>query len=322
MYMHPRTLLAFVALVLCATLPAYAQAQAPAVGFADPVLGRWNVTVQGGDRAYPSWMEIQLRKETELMGRFVGQFGSQRHATRVEYANGIFTFVVPVQYEANTSDLVFSGGLAGDRLVGTAQGPTGEMLMWSAARAPALAGDVTPTWGAAVELFNGRDLAGWSLRSDAHGVCWRIEDGLLVNVPPCTDIVSTQQFGDFKAHVEFRYPEGSNSGVYLRGRYEVQIQDDRDNPALDPLRMGGVYGFIRPSALAAKKPGEWQTYDITLVGRRVTVVLNGTTIIRDTEIPGITGGALLADENEPGPLMLQGDHGRIEFRKVTVTPAQ
>ncbi|MDH5344763.1 MAG: DUF1080 domain-containing protein, partial [Gammaproteobacteria bacterium] len=114
---------------------------------------------------------------------------------------------------------------------------------------------------------------------------------------------------------------GSNSGIYLRGRYEVQIQDDRGK-ALDPLRIGGIYGFIAPSANAAKAAGEWQTYDIRLVGRRVTVSLNGEEILRDREIPGITGGALDSDEASPGPLMLQGDHGPIEYRNIIITPGR
>ena len=105
--------------------------------------------------------------------------------------------------------------------------------------------------------------------------------------------------------------------MYLRGRYEVQIQDDAGK-ALDPLRMGGVYGFIAPTVDAARAAGEWQTLDVELVGRRVTVVLNGTTIVDGQEIPGITGGALDSDEGAPGPIMLQGDHGAIEFRNLTI----
>ncbi len=312
------------ALVVCVSVAVAggARAQQPAMGFADAVLGRWDVTVQGPDGTYPSWMEIQLRKETELMGRFVGQFGSQRPATRVEYTGGRLTFVVPVQYESHKADLVFSGRLVGARLEGTTHGPAGETLTWTAVRAPAMDRETAPAWGTPIELFNGRDLSGWRLRSNAHGACWGVEDGLLVNATPCIDLISERAFSDFQLRVEFRYPEGSNSGIYLRGRYEVQIQDDRDHPALDPLRMGGVYGFLRPASLAAKKPGEWQTFEITLVGRRATVVLNGTTIVRDAEIPGITGGALDSDEGAPGPIMLQGDHGRIEFRKVTLTPSR
>src|SRR6185436_5699163 len=107
-----------------------------------------------------------------------------------------------------------------------------------------------------------------------------------------------------------------NSGVYLRGRYEVQVLDSGDELAVGSL--GGIYGFLEPSDAAAKKPGEWQTFDITLVGRMVTVVLNGTTIIANREIPGITGGALDSDEGSPGPILLQGDHTAIEYRNITI----
>ena len=115
------------------------------------------------------------------------------------------------------------------------------------------------------------------------------------------------------------YPAKSNSGLYLRGRYEVQIQDDAGK-ALDALRMGGVYGFIRPYSDAARPAGEWQTYDIVLAGARVTIALNSKTIADYEVIPGITGGALDSNEGAPGPLMLQGDHGKVSFRKITLTP--
>jgi hypothetical protein len=122
---------------------------------------------------------------------------------------------------------------------------------------------------------------------------------------------------DFKLHIEFRYPKGSNSGVYLRGRYEVQIEDlEGAEPPSDVI--GAVYGFLPPNASASKGPGEWQTYDITLVGRLVTVVFNGQTVICRSEIPGITGGALDSREGEPGPIYLQGDHGPIEYRNITI----
>ena len=122
-------------------------------------------------------------------------------------------------------------------------------------------------------------------------------------------------------HVEFRYPAGSNSGVYLRGRYEVQIEDTAGlPPAVDHL--GAIYGFLEPSVDVARKAGEWQSFDVTLAGRHVTVILNGETIIANRVIPGITGAALDSNESAPGPLMLQGDHGPIEFRKIIVRPAK
>jgi hypothetical protein len=123
-----------------------------------------------------------------------------------------------------------------------------------------------------------------------------------------------------RVQAEFRYPRGSNSGLYLRGRYEAQIED---NFGADPdsHRIGGIYGFLAPRVNTARRAGEWQTFDITLVGRRITTVFNGETVIDRQEIPGITGGALDSREGEPGPIMLQGDHGVVEFRKLTLTPA-
>ncbi len=126
---------------------------------------------------------------------------------------------------------------------------------------------------------------------------------------------------DFKLHIEFRYPEHSNSGVYLRGRYEVQVEDSYGKQP-GSVYLGGVYGFLTPSENVARKAGEWQSYDITLVGRRVTVEANGKTIIHNQIIPGITGGAINSKEATPGPLLLQGDHGPVEYRNITIsTPA-
>jgi 3-keto-disaccharide hydrolase len=109
--------------------------------------------------------------------------------------------------------------------------------------------------------------------------------------------------------------------VYLRGRYEVQIEDDERHQTSNHT-IGAIYGFLPPSEMASKTAGEWQSYDITLVGRMVTVVLNGKTVICDREIPGITGGALDSNEGEPGPLYMQGDHGAIDYRNIILTPAK
>jgi hypothetical protein len=296
-----------------------AQSQQP--GFAEPVLGRWDLTVQGPDGVYPSWLEVMLRKETELMGRFVGRFGSMRHLTQMEYRNGELLFRVPVQYEQNSSDLVFKGKLTGDKMEGTTQDSDGKTLNWTGTRAPDLGRAGQPRWGRPIQLFNGKDLSGWKLRGNSRGNCWSVAGAALTNNVPCVDIISEKEFTDFKLHVEFNIVEKSNSGIYLRGRYEVQIQDDLGKSS-DSLRMGGLYGFLRPTVNASGRPGEWQTYDITLIGRRLTVALNGKSILTDGEIPGITGGALNSDEGAPGPIMLQGDHGKIAFRKITITPVR
>jgi hypothetical protein len=126
-------------------------------------------------------------------------------------------------------------------------------------------------------------------------------------------------FDDFKLSVEFKLPEGSNSGIYLRGRYELQIEDIESE--VSDISIGGIYGFIAPAVEAAGEPDEWQTFEVTLVGRHVTVVHNGIEVISNRPIPGITGGSLNSREGEPGPIMIQGDHGPVHFRKFVITPA-
>jgi Domain of Unknown Function (DUF1080) len=229
-------------------------------------------------------------------------------------------FSLPPQWEKRTDLQVFEGRLKGDILVGESTDEEGRGIRWEARRAPELKSSGTPKWGDPIELFNGRDLAGWRPRNadDKHG--WVVRDGVLVNAEPGNDLVSERKLNDFKLHAEFRYPRGSNSGVYLRGRYEVQIEDNYGD-APESHGVGGIYGFLAPIINAAKKPDEWQTLDVTLVGRAVTIEFNGEEVITRQAIPGITGGALDSDEGAPGPIMLQGDHGVVEFRKLTVTTA-
>jgi hypothetical protein len=170
-----------------------------------------------------------------------------------------------------------------------------------------------------VALFDGRDLIGWHLRdANAHNG-WKAENGLLVNTPPSTDLISDQKFQDFDIHYEYMYPAGSNSGVYLRGRYEIQIQDDYGKAPEDHIN-GAIYGLITPSSNPTRHPGEWQTVDARIRGNQVTVVLNGTNIINNATLAHPTGGALDDQVSEPGPIMLQGDHGAISFRNIRVRP--
>ncbi|HEY0780394.1 MAG TPA: DUF1080 domain-containing protein [Gemmatirosa sp.] len=290
-----------------------------------PIVGRWDLRVTGANGSYPSWLEITPSGNSALVGRFVGRTGSARPIGRIELADGRFRFAIPAQWEAGTEDLRVEGGLAaGDsaRLDGTLVTPDGTRQTWTAVRAPELRDIAAPRWGAPVTLFDGQTLTGWAPRGGENR--WRVAGGTLTNSGGGANLATTRTFGDFRLHVEFRYPAGSNSGVYLRGRYEVQIEDDEETrrdqePAL--VDIGGVYGFLAPTAYAARGAGEWQAMDVTLVGRRVTVVLNGRTVVPGLVIPGITGGALDSDEGAPGPIMLQGDHGRIEYRHLVLVPA-
>jgi hypothetical protein len=150
---------------------------------------------------------------------------------------------------------------------------------------------------------------------------WVAVGGILTNSRAGANLVTRERYTDFKLHVEFRFAAGGNSGIYLRGRHEVQVEDTQD-PEPSPVGLGAVYGFLTPSENAGRKAGEWQALDITLIGRRVTIALNGRQIICDQQIPGITGGALDSDEGAPGPLLLQGDHGPVEYRNLVLTPAR
>ena len=278
--------------------------------------GRWDITVYMPEKTVPSWLEIQRSGDKTLVGQFVGSGGSARPISKINFENGKISFSIPPQWEKCNNDFSFEATLVADSLRGTMISCDGKTYSWTAVRAPALQRMGQPLWGKPIRLFNGKDLTGWHT-SGANQ--WKAENGILRSPKSGSNLITDQKFTDFKLHVEFRYPKGSNSGVYLRGRYEVQIEDDGGHQS-SSHSIGAIYGFISPSGMVAKDPGEWQSYDITLVGRMVTVVANGKTVICNREIPGITGGALDSKEGEPGPIYFQGDHGPIDYRNIVITP--
>jgi hypothetical protein len=284
-------------------------------------VGRWDLTVKttGGD--LPSWLEI-TQEGGQFHARFVSRFGHARPLPKVEISNGHILFVSPKEDEETKEDVVFKGTLSGDKLAGTVTGFDGSPWQWTGVRAPKLIRSGEPNWGKPVQLFDGKDLNGWKPSDRAAKTTWTVENGTLISPGHGPELITTAKFGDFKLHVEFNCGKGANSGVYLRGRYELQIEDDPE-PEGPTMRTGGVYGFLAPSPEPARRPGEWQTYDITLLGRVVTVALNGQTIIDKQEIPGITGGALDSKEALPGPIYLQGSEaGHVAFRNITISPAK
>jgi hypothetical protein len=284
-----------------------------------PIEGRWDITMTMNNREIPSWLEVSHSGNHTLIGRFVFAFGSARPVAKVSDNNGKYSFSIPPQWEPGTNDMQFEFELAGNNnLTGTMTYTDGKKYIWTAVRAPSLKRDAEPVWGDAITLFNGTDLKGWHTVGQNQ---WTVENGILRSRKSGANLLSDQTFTDFKLHIEFRYDKGSNSGVYLRGRYEVQIEDSKGKePLVDYL--GAVYGFLPPNEMVAKDPGEWQTYDITLVGRMVSVVANGKTIICNQVIPGITGGAINSKEEEPGPILIQGDHGPIDYRNIVIIPAK
>jgi hypothetical protein len=306
--------------VLCILALSFKTAPRAASPFAaSPAIGRWDLTVNMGDRVAPSWLEVKLSGINTLVGYFVADGGSARPISRVNFTDGKISFSIPPQWDNSTKDMTFEATLQDDKLTGTIQASNGKTYTFSGERAPLLKRDKAPVWGAPIKLISGKDTKGW--HTDRPDNQWVVENGILKSTRPGANIITDQKFNDFKLHVEFRYPAESNSGVYLRGRYEVQVEDDKGKEPASNY-FGGIYGFLTPNEMAAKAPGEWQSYDVTLVGRIVTVVANGKEIICKQIIPGITGGALDSKEGEAGPIMLQGDHGPIEYRNIIITPAK
>ena len=207
---------------------------------------------------------------------------------------------------------------SGDKLTGEAKIGTRSVPL-NGVRAPELKRPEPKAWNAPEALFNGKDLTNWEPTNpaDSH---WTVQDGQLVNTAHGANLRCQRKFNDFKVHYEVNCPDDGNSGFYLRGRYEVQIEYEPLTSNPPERRIGSIYGRITPVPDLPRTPGQWETFDVTLVGRTVTVVRNGTTTINHKEIEGITGGALDANEAEPGPFYIQGDHtGGLKFRNITVS---
>ncbi|KIO77555.1 large multifunctional protein- glycosyl hydrolase [Pedobacter lusitanus] len=286
---------------------------------AKDLIGRWDITMDENGKSVPSWLEVKLSGYSTLTGYFVGASGSARPIAKVNFKDGKFSFTIPPQWEKGDQDLVIEGELSGNEIHGTLITSEGKKQEWKGVKAPYLKRTSAVVWAKPIELFNGKDLTGWKALGENQ---WIVKNGVLTSPHSGANLISEQKFTDFKLHVEFKYQKGSNSGVYLRGRYEVQIEDSPKDAHPSSVLFSGIYGFLPPSEINALGPDQWQVYDITLIGRMITVVANGKTVISNQEIPGITGGALDSDEGEPGPIYFQGDHGPIEFRKIVITPVK
>ena len=313
-------------------LPAVLVAQENLPG--SDVFGKWNITVTiedeelenlglfrhglYADEGFPAWLEVKLSGFSTFIGSYVGYEGSARPISEVHYDEDEqkYHFSIPPQWMDIDEDIYFEFTIENDEMEGF-KILDGNTLHFTGVRAPSLKREEPPVWGSPKNLLDD-NMSRWIIPENNQ---FRMIDGILVNQEVGGNLVTNERFDDFKLSVEFRYPEGSNSGIYLRGRYEVQIEDNYDISPPGDIHIGGIYGFIAPSVNAAKPAGEWQSMEITLVGRHVTVVHNDIEVISNRPIPGITGGSLNSNEGEPGPIMLQGDHGPVEFRKVTITPA-
>ncbi len=318
----------FAALLVCLAWPARAQVNraSPNPAGADlngveAILGRWDLTVLGPRGPFSSWLEVERSGFSALVGRFVGRIGGARPIGKVEWANGVARFSIPTEWERPIGDLRFEVRPGGDSLVGTIARADDTSNPFVGKRAPSLRRAIPTAWTTPVALFNGTDLSGWTIAPTAGSLPnnWVVRDGALANTADeGANLMTVQRFQDFKLHAEFRLPPGATSGILPRGRYWVIL---KDTPEPEPFRgtTGAVHRFLVPNENAALGPDVWQTIDLTLVGRRITVVINGKTVIADQIIPGVTGSAIDSDEAAPGPIMLQGEERRVEFRNITIS---
>ncbi len=286
-----------------------------------PFLRRWDLSITTPKGELPSWIDVSEEQGNPK----IVMVGTSEHATplpKVEIKAEEIEFLSPKGEEGFSEDTLFKGKLEGGQLAGSTSSPSGTSWRWTGRRAPSLKRTGEPKWAKPVTLFNGKDFTGWRFSDPARAKTWTVEGGTLVSNGHGPEIITTPKFMDFKMHLEFNCGPKANSGVYLRGRYEVQIETDS---AQEPPshHTGGVYGFLVPTPELPRKPGEWQSFDIKFLGRTVTVVQNGQMVIAQKEIPGITGGALDSHEGLPGPIYLQGsEQGRVAFRNIVIVPAE
>ncbi len=292
--------------------------------------GRWNITVFGEARNRAWWLEVKGAGSPQPEGWFVGApGGGLDRIPNLEIRDGELSFSFERGFRVKAGEPpvkargLWRARLKDGKLHGTFElsGYATPPLKWIGVRAPRITDRDDGTWrqGKPVELFNGKDLSNWLPMIPGRELGWTVRDGIMTNVEGANNLVSKDKFWNFKLHAEFRLGPRSNSGIGLRGRYEVQIVDDYGRPP-SKQSNGAIYSRIAPSENASRPPGEWQSFDVTLIGREVTVLVNGRKVIDRQEIEGLTAMAHDPNEGEPGPISLQGDHGVVEFRKLTVTP--
>ena len=307
---------------------------------AKPFLGNWALTLPGGGAG---WLGV-TEQDGHLQGSILWGGGSVVPVRTVQVAGDelILTRVQTVDHKdaaGKTTKVNLTETITARASQSELNLTTRQMTLEGRTNIAGFTGKLIPPvppapdlskvkFGEPVSLFNGKDLTGWKLTSPGAVNGWSVVDGVLINRPTQEEgqphksygnLRMEAEFTDFKLTAETRLSKDSNSGIYLRGIYEVQIYDSYGKP-LDSHNMGAIYSRITPTVAAEKPAGEWQTLDITLVDRHVTVILNGKTIIDNQPLLGCTGGALWSDEFRPGPIYLQGDHSLIDYRNLVIRP--
>ncbi len=287
--------------------------------------GRWVIQALGENGGRALWLEVNGAGTGRISGGMVGGGpGGQLDLLRAARIDGgQLRFHLERRTGRDRGRTIRTevvAALHAGQLHGAAMRSRGPLL-WIGERAPVLSDRDDGSWreNEPVNLLDGKSLSGWHTLDPGQEDGWYCEGGVLKNREGASVLVSDSRFWNFRLQVEFRVHKGMNGGIGLRGRYEIQILDDYGKPASDHGN-GALYGRIAPSVNASKPAGEWQSLDIRLVGREVTVSLNGVRTIERREIAGFTAMATDWKEDQPGPITLQGDHGAVEFRKIVVTP--
>lgn len=289
-------------------------------------LGRWDMTVTPTTgKSYPQWMELS-DNGGKIEGKVQPRGGAWHPITGAHIDSG--KLIVDLGQARPGTEIRWEltspspGKLTGSEKHGSEAGPT-----LAGVKAPSLDRPMPKKWTKPRPLFDGKDLKGWEPIGNVENNKWVARNGELVNdnpeVPgqkmrPAANIMTTEKFQDFKLHIEVNCPEGGNSGIYMRGRYELQV--GTEGGKLPSHEMGAIYSWYPPPAGSENGLGKWTSFDITLVGRHVTVLRDGKMYHDNVELPGPTGGALDSNEAEPGPFYLQGDHhGVIAYRNITIS---
>ncbi|MGB6945177.1 MAG: DUF1080 domain-containing protein [Bryobacteraceae bacterium] len=288
--------------------------------------GRWDITVGGPSSQRGWWLEVSGADTDNLKGRFMGApVGLLDDIPKLSISEGELRFALEARFrkEHAPEKGLYWARLEDGKLKGTfeIEGNPSTYLEWTGVRAPALPDRDDASWkrGDPVVLFDGHDLTGWQAVPPGHPPGWIVKEGALIALPGASDLVSEKKFLNFVVDAEYWIEPHTNTGIGLRGRYEVQIADDADRPASN-RGTGAILGRIAPTLNAEKPAGEWQSLVIRLVGREVTVILNGIRVINRQSIDGPTAIALDTNEADPGPILLQGNRGMVEFRRIVVYP--
>jgi len=314
---------------------------ATALAASNPFLGYWELTVPGGAAG---WLGVE-ESGGQLKASMMWAAGSVMPTASAKVEGPQLVITRNHDYEITDASgkkvkktliETITATVTGDQIALTSVKPrqdgSGEDKTTFGGRRtppmPAAPNLAKVKFGKKVKLFNGKDLKGWQLTDKNAVNGWSAQNGILANNAVQQEgkqhknygnLRTEREFNDFNLKLETRIPKGGNSGIYLRGIYEIQVADTYGQPP-ESHGIGAVYSRITPTSNPAKPAGEWQTYDITLVNRHVTVILNGTKVIDNQPVLGCTGGALWSDVSRPGPVYLQGDHTGIEYRNVVLRP--